>query len=296
MNSLSKCFLGLTSHYLRGSSNTLGRWRLHDWALETLRENGKNMGKKLVRSRYGFLFNADLIDWLGQYVYVAGTYEPATASVIAKLLKPGDSFFDVGANVGFFTLLAASRVGKTGKVNSFEPVPSVRSSLESNIAVNGFGNVTVHAKAVSNSSGTVVINEGPTDHKGLSSMRPLDSASGQHKIDAVALDDIADSLGKVQLIKIDVEGAELLALQGMTKLLKRDRPFIVIEFTDSFLKSFGHSDAMLREFLTENGYTLWLIGDTNLTALEKDFAKLPPQFNVLCSPTIEPPFINIAFK
>ena len=290
MNRLSKLMLSISSSYLRHCPIELGRWRLHNLTLDKLRIHGKYLAKKVVRTKYGFLFCADLNDWLGQYVYVEGTYEPATADLIAKTLNPGDAVLDVGANVGFFTLLAASKVGPTGHVYAFEPVPSVRTALEYNLALNQFNNVTVYAKAVSDHSGTVVINEGPEDHKGLSSMRPLESASHQHSIAAVAINEIIDTFSKIHLIKIDVEGAELLALHGMVELLKRDRPYLVIEFTDSFLRSFGHTDTMLRDYLLTLGYTLWLITGKSLDVLDTDFAKLPPQFNVLCTPTNTPPF------
>lgn len=293
MNTLMYYLLKFVSAYLRHPPVSLGRWRLHNWALNQLRRHGENLGKEVVYTKYGFRFCADLSDWLGQYVYLSGSYEPMTASVIEKLLKPGDSVLDVGANVGFFTLLAASKIGSTGHVYAFEPVPSVRSALEYNLSLNLFDNVTIYAKAVSDITGTVVINEGPEGHKGLSSMRPLESVTRQHNIESVAINDITAELGKICLIKIDVEGAELLALRGMVQLLNRDRPYLVIEFTDAFLKSFGHTDVMLRSFLEENGYTLWLIESTGLVVLNNDLTKLPLQFNVLCTPTPEQPFGNI---
>ena len=94
------------------------------------------MGKRVVHTRYHFRFHADLTDWLGQYVYLTGICEPPTAALFAHLVKPGNTMLDVGANVGFFSLLCAGLTGSSGRVIPFEPIPSVRESLRANIALN----------------------------------------------------------------------------------------------------------------------------------------------------------------
>ncbi|MEO6147881.1 MAG: hypothetical protein ABIT70_12745, partial [Sulfuriferula sp.] len=104
MNSLNKLMLAFVSFYLRSSTFDIGRWRLLNHFLPVLRKSGSRMGERVVSTHYGFKYKADLGDWLGQYVYLTGAYEPPTARIISMLLSPGDTFIDVGANSGFFTL------------------------------------------------------------------------------------------------------------------------------------------------------------------------------------------------
>lgn len=130
MNLVTRFQLALAAAYLRYSPLDLGKWRLFSHFLARLRAHGDTLGERRARTRYGFRFKADLGDWLGQYVYLTGHHEPATARIIAHLLGPGDTFIDVGANSGFFTLLAASRVGPTGRVYAFDPLPSMRRRLQ----------------------------------------------------------------------------------------------------------------------------------------------------------------------
>jgi FkbM family methyltransferase len=210
MNSLNKLMLSFAAFYLRSSKFDFGRWRLSNHFLPMLREGGSLMGERVVNTRCGFRYKADLGDWLGQYVYLTGVYEPSTAHVISTLLSPGDTFIDVGANSGFFTLLASRRVGSTGRVLSFEPLPSMRARITENLSLNGMENVTLHAVALSNTVGEVTFYEGPQGHKGISSMRPIGEASSILQVSTMPLDDWADKVLSVKLIKIDVEAQNSL--------------------------------------------------------------------------------------
>jgi FkbM family methyltransferase len=222
---LKRCSIVLGALYLRQTSCEKGRYRLITILLPWLRQLGAGMGKRLVRTRYGYSIEADLSDWLGQYVYLTGMYEPPTADLFKYLINTGDTVLDVGANIGFFSLLSATLTGTSGQVIAFEPIPSVRAALISNIKLNNFKQVEVVDKAVSDKSASLTIYEGPEEHKGISSLRPIESASNKLTIEAVALDDIASHIEKVNFIKIDVEGAEMKALLGMEELVQ-ETPFI----------------------------------------------------------------------
>jgi len=211
-------------------------------------------------------------------------YEPPTTKLFVDIIKRGDIVLDVGANVGFFSLLSSSLVGEHGKVYAFEPIPSVRDKLIANIKINKFNNIEVIPKAASDQAGATKIYEGPEGHKGISSLRPLDSASQCITIETVPLDNMADVFGRVGLIKIDVEGAELLALKGMSKIISRDHPNLIIEFTDSYLKSFGHSTRQMADWLTQKGYQLYRIDDAGVTPLALSSDSIPDQYNVLATP------------
>lgn len=283
MNLLNRLALASASCYLRRTPVPYGRWRLIKHLLPELRKNGKDLGERVVRTRYGFKYKADLGDWLGQYVYLTGVYEPPTARVIAELLEPGDTFIDVGANSGIFTLLASSRVGPAGRVLSFEPVPSMRGRITDNLALNKMKNVTLHGVALSNAVGEITFYEGPQGHKGLSSMRPIEEVSTMLQVPTIPLDDLAGSAPSVKLIKIDVEGAEQLVIEGMEKLLARQHPYLIIEMTDQYLKAFGHSAEGLSTILRRTGYNMHKITQDGLIEMLPGQANNEPQYNALFS-------------
>ncbi len=288
MNSLNKLMLAFASFYLRSSTFDFGRWRLLNYFLPMLRKEGSLMGERVVSTHYGFRYKADMGDWLGQYVYLTGVYEPPTAHVISTLLSPGDTFIDVGANSGFFTLLASRRVGPTGQVLSFEPLPSMRERITENLAINRMENVTLHDVALSNSVGEVTFYEGPQGHKGISSMRPIGEASAILQVPTMPLDDLADKIPSIKLIKIDVEGAEQLAIEGMKKLLAQHHPYLIIEITDQYLKPFGHSAQGLSDSLCGLGYRMYKITPKGLIETFPDQAADEDQYNALFSQSTLP--------
>lgn len=285
-NFLKRGIIGCGAFYLRHSPWSRGRYRITTTLLPWLRKLGPGMGKRRVQTRHGFRFHADLADWLGQYVYLTGGYEPPTAALFADLVKPGNTVLDVGANAGFFSLLCARLTGPAGRVIAFEPIPSVRARLAANIALNDFRHVEVISKAVSDMEATLTIYEGPEGHKGTSSLRPLVTASNKLVIQAIALDDIAEEIGKISCVKIDIEGAEMCALIGMKKLVERDRPYFIIEFTEAYLKSFTHSVGQMVEWLLARGYQLYRIEEAGLIPLDLSIPGLPDQYNVLACQTL----------
>lgn len=277
--------LAIAAAYLRNAPTQLGRWRLIEHFLPLLRQHGAGLGERIVSTRYGFKFHADLGDWLGQYVFLTGEYEPPTARVISALLREGDTMLDIGANVGFFSLLGAMRVGSKGQVRSFEPIPSVRARLEANVALNKLANVTI-----SNEAGEFDMFEGPAGHKGISSLRPIDHAAQKITVRVAPLDSMLDDLPKVRLAKIDVEGAEQKALLGMTALIERDHPDIVLEITDAYLKELGHSANELVQGLQAHGYKSYRIAEEQLVPFDAPVpAGWPRQFNALFTVAAELP-------
>jgi FkbM family methyltransferase len=258
-----------------------GRWRLVKHFLPKLRKDGKDLGERIVRTRYGFRYKADLGDWLGQYVYLTGVYEPPTARIIAELLEPGDTFIDIGANSGFFTLLASRRVGHAGRVVSFEPVPSMRNRLLENIALNNMRNIQVHDVALSNAEGVLPLFEGPEGHKGISSFRHINNSAATIEVKTLPLDTFSKSLSGVTLVKIDVEGAEQLVLEGMVNIFNNYHPYIVIEITDEYLRAFGHTAAKLAGDLIAKGYRMYEIDTEGLVPMRVNQPASVAQFNAL---------------
>jgi FkbM family methyltransferase len=257
------------------------RWRLIPVTLRWARSHLPADAVREVSTRHGFRMRVCLGDWLGRHVFVRGEYEPGTSLVVKALLQPGDTFVDVGANVGYFTLLGSRTVGPTGHVYAFEPVPATRSDLATNLRLNDATNVTVFEHALSNSPGQATFSVGPVDHRGTSSLRSLTNSTEQITVATARLDDLLSVQGKVSLIKIDVEGAELLVLEGMTTCLGRDRPDLIIEVTDPYLKALGHSATQLSTMLADLGYRMYLIDHKGLVPLGPTQAGDLSQYNAL---------------
>ena len=160
--------------------------------------------------------------------WALGASEPAVQDVPVQQLAQGDVFYDVGANVGFFSLLAAKLVGSSGRVYCFEPQPSAIAQLRANLGLNGFTNYEVIEAAVADQRGTARLAVGRGGlWSELTAKLVDDNGGGTFAVDLVALDDL--DLPAPRLVKIDVEGAESRVLAGMTRLLLEHRPTLVIE-------------------------------------------------------------------
>jgi FkbM family methyltransferase len=166
------------------------------------------------------------LNWRHHKRYALGMYEPMVVEIIAKTVKPGWVCADVGAFIGYYTLLLAKSVGATGKVIAFEPFPSNFQILCENIALNGYQNVVLENKAVMDKSQTV--NFRSTVTKGLDHGVSVMTGFGMYH--AVSLDDYwGNRTDRLNFVKIDVEGAEAAVLKGMERVMRRDRPILLVE-------------------------------------------------------------------
>jgi FkbM family methyltransferase len=197
--------------------------------------------------------------------YALGTNELPVQHALASHINSGDIFYDIGANVGFFTVIGARLVGASGKVYAFEPVPENTAIIRRNIELNCFENVTVIEKAVSScsSQGELLL----ARYSGGSTLSKADIPSdlrGRVSIPIVAIDDLIaqNSLLPPNLVKIDVEGAELDVLKGMTKTIKAFRPIILYEIDASNANAFEQKQSILKAFMQELGYTLSELEDS----------------------------------
>jgi FkbM family methyltransferase len=185
-------------------------------------------------------------------------WEPDVTAVVERVIQPGWTVIDIGANVGYFTLLAASRVGTSGRVVAFEPGRDNCGLLLLSVIKNGFDNVMVQPFALSDEVG-VLIYERLVGSNAL--VRPVDAGESlrtggrRQLVQGVRLDDLPLGLDRVDLIKIDVEGAELRAMSGAAELMKCFRPLLITEFSPPALRSVsGVEGEDYIEFLTGLGY------------------------------------------
>jgi FkbM family methyltransferase len=237
-----------------------GRWRIVRW-LDQHEETFASLPPKTVRFVDRFRMRVNPIDENGRRIYVNGfqARERLTRHFI-ELLRAGDGVIDVGANVGYYTMVAAKLVGSTGCVHAFEASPRIFPWLRANAELNPTANIQVHSQAVTDRCGEVEFYTARAEKTGFSSIRNLgERADHVTVVPTVSLDSILDELPQIRLVKIDVEGAELLVLRGMQQLILRDRPHIIFEIDDCFLRELGADARQQCEFLIRLGYDLFRI-------------------------------------
>lgn len=175
----------------------------------------------------------------------------------------GGVFVDVGAHVGYYSLKAANVVGPSGHVLAIEPNPDTLPTLRANIQANGDNMIAVEPVACSDSEGMLTLFAAPRENTGASSLSKANAshagiATKSFQVRSRPLDALVDEnqLTRVDVIKIDVEGAELLVLKGAQRTLDRYHPVIIMELEAEQLKSMGTSSAEVIQFLRSHGYTL----------------------------------------
>jgi FkbM family methyltransferase len=156
-------------------------------------------------------------DMTNRAMYLYGGFEISETRLVQALLAPGMTFLDVGANIGYYTLVAGRLVGGSGSVHCFEPNRAMRERLERNVQRNALANVVVHDEAVARSSGQVEFFVSTWDaNQGISSLLPGRGREERRVVPSITLDEFAASLGgrRIDLIKMDIEGAEPQAIEG----------------------------------------------------------------------------------
>lgn len=213
-------------------------------------------------------------DYTSFMLRLFGNLEPKTGSFILSNMKAGETFLDIGSNLGYFALLIASKV-QQAQVVAFEPNPPVELCLSESVQKNGLGDrMKVVRKAVSNKLGTVSFAV-DTINSGHSRIATVATGADLIQVDAVIFDEWVKAhplASRVGCIKMDIEGAEVLALQGMPELLAKHRPALCIEGYDNQLAEFGSSLAELRQLLMDVGYVEVAPFDGNLYLQHRDVA------------------------
>jgi FkbM family methyltransferase len=200
----------------------------------------------------------------GALIYYLGYSEPETARFLMSFLRAGMVFWDVGAHIGEFSLLASRQIGEKGRVDAFEPNPELSGLIYCTIEANRLTNVTVHTNAVTDRNGVAefVIDSEPA----ISHMRaPKEEAPAKSTIavSTLPLGDFHLQCGyRPHLVKIDVEGAEKMVLQGAQSLLQlppEAAPVWVTEFApENCARYHYHPDELLNEFSRHGYKSFWL--------------------------------------
>lgn len=197
---------------------------------------------------------------------LGGSGEPAVQQALVKHLRPGMRFYDLGANIGFFSLLAAKLIGPSGSVVSFEADPEIAARLRENASRNGFSWITVEQKAAWSES--TVVSFSRTDpawspDRGQGHVSAVANVEDSIQVEAVSLNDYCSRNAAPQFIKCDVEGAEVEVFRGARQLLAKHRPGILCELHSNEIRR-----TLLQEFALQ-GYRCIDCDTTHVLALSQ---------------------------
>ena len=223
-------------------------------------QDARSLGGAALARLPGFSIYTESDDAaVGRYVR-DDDYEADVTAVFRAVLRPGAHVLDLGANIGYFTMLSASLVGPRGSVIAVEPNPSNARLIEASRRANGYGNVTVAQVAAGLGPGLLVLHRSHSN--GTTSPAPDEAAAllAAETVGCVRAETLVPAGRRIDLVKVDVEGAEYLALGGCSRLIRRDRPRIVTEFSPSLMPGIsGISGPDYLRWLQGLGYRLRLV-------------------------------------
>lgn len=244
----------------------------------------------IAKTTFGAKFNLRLPDFIQARIYYFGRWEPNLTNFISSRLKLGDVFVDVGANIGYFSLMASKLVGPSGRVFAVEASPRIFKLLQENIKLNGSGNIVAINVAASDTAGTLPIYIGNETNLGRTSTVKSYALQQDQKletqIEAKPLPDIVDidDLLRARIIKIDVEGAEASVIKGIKPLLGKfcDETEWVVEISPARNEESRKEIADILNSFRGAGYDLY--------QLENDYSDtkyINPDLGVIIHPLSE---------
>jgi FkbM family methyltransferase len=248
--------------YIRHAPFSKGKHRLLSWLWRPL-ASGRYEYQTTLRQA-DVRMRCDISQLIQRHLYFWGGYEEEHCEQWMRLARHSRVIFDVGANVGIYSLLAA-RANPRASVHAFEPTPAVAELLTNNIELNGLRNIAVNRTGVGDRSGQATLREcrgsnGSNEGMNFVVREAADSESGDLSIPLVSLDDYCQRRGieSVDLMKMDIEGGEYDALVGANRLLRAQAVgCIFLELSEWAAHRGGHSTAHIKSLLADLGYRLY---------------------------------------
>ena len=239
--------------------------------------------RKRIVTHYQQLLQVNPVEHSGYYLYYEGVYDKEVFKFLDKETCRYNFAVDAGANIGVYTCFLAARISN---VTAFEPMPQVAEVLRQNIKLNKFQNVTLHEACVSDSKGDISFTTPSAANSGIGRIS-AEQVGSKLTVPCVTLDDfllahVSDSV----LIKMDIEGAEWMALHGMKQFLKLRTGLLsmLIEVHPEEIEGYGGTVMQFYDFLESFGLLLYQITDEGLELLDRSS---PPRF---CWATSKNPF------
>ena len=213
----------------------------------------------------------DSNDKVAVETYLNTEYEPGTTNFLKTILKKGMNVINIGANIGYFTLLAAREVGPDGKVFAFEPFPQTVELLKKNILINGFENVIIESKAVSNKTDFATLLTGGRSLHNFISKKKFPQLT-EIKVPTITVDEFLKHKNiNIDLILIDAEGQESLIFEGMKNTLQSQNLEVIFEFNPFTLEFSDTTPNDLLDQIQKMGFLQYLIDEN--TSLLKPITK-----------------------
>ncbi|WP_433890758.1 FkbM family methyltransferase [Streptomyces sp. CA-111067] len=218
--------------------------------------------RRVTETATGARFAVDTRDLIQRYLYLFGVWEPRMTQWLQRRLRPGDTFVDVGANIGYFSVLASRLVGPGGRVVAIEASHDFHRRLVQNAALNDRANIRAVHTAVSDRRQTLTFVLASSANMGANSIVPYAGpAESTFQIAAFPLPDVlqAEEIARARVIKIDVEGAEGSVVRGLAPLLDRLRPDaeITVEVTPERMAQLGDDVEELLRTMRDHGFHVY---------------------------------------
>ncbi|MFI6528787.1 FkbM family methyltransferase [Streptomyces uncialis] len=254
---VSEVLVTLGRRYVRDAPGPIGKALLASRYLNPrLRDHPR---LRVIETGSGVRVAVDTQDLIQRYLYLFGVWEPHMTGWLRRRLRPGDTYVDVGANIGYYSLLAAQLVGDEGQVVSIEASPVFHQRLLRNVVLNGHRNVRAINGAVSDTEETLTFVLASSANMGANSIVPYEGPTeSTFEIEARPLPDLltAEEVSRARVIKIDVEGAEGSVVRGMAHMLPLLRPDteITVEVTPERMARLGDSADELMETMQAHGF------------------------------------------
>ena len=231
---------------------------------------GDGPGEIVLAELEGFRIYCDVSDpAVGRHI-PGGGYEPEIAALFRHILRPGMGVIDIGANMGFFTMLSASLVGEAGHVLAVEPNARNAGLLECSRQANGFAQVQVAQVAAGADTGLLALHSAHSTGTASAIPAGLNAMLTARTVPSLALDCLVPPGRRIDFIKVDVDGGEYTALLGCQQTIARDRPLIVSEFSPGAMPGISGVDG--------ETYLRWLGGfGYEISVIEPDGAVTPMQ-------------------
>jgi FkbM family methyltransferase len=252
------------------SATWFGRCLLH--MATTVELPGWNVRMFFPAQRKGF----------GKFIFAFREYYDPELEYLERVLSPGKVFIDVGANFGVYTLIASKLVGEHGRVFAFEPTAESFQVLQQNLALTNFSNVRAFQVALAQTTGKARLYHS-SDPRGNSLGRDPGCGDKGEDVQTEALDNLFDENGidRLDVMKVDVEGAEELVLRGAIRSITMHKPVVIFEYNPGCAARLGLSPGGARDFLESLGYEFAVVGDR---ANCEDPASRPTYFNIIAIP------------
>jgi FkbM family methyltransferase len=258
--------------------------RIYNKLVRRIKKNYISLTNKkeiVYKTRFGFKILLDLSKEVDRNIYL-NDFENNTIDFFKKSLKKGMTVFDIGANIGIYSLIASNKIKKEGKVFSFEPSDWAYKRLLHNIKFSKYSNIIINNTGIADNTGELKFYVCEDDAYNSIGNTPMKNIIGVNTINVFSLDDYVsmNNIKKVDIIKVDTEGAEFLVFKGAEKTLKKHAPIIFFEYNPHAVKGFNYSSLDAINLIKSHGYRCYEFVENELVEIKDNIIK---SFDIIAS-------------